>query len=256
MIFLHKIAPLILSPLSLALILLMASLLTNRAWPRVLALVILLVASNPLVARMSVEYLEKDTAYRPVSDLKPTDKAIVLSGMIETVSVNDAAIHYEFNGAVDRYEAAIEILGQNKARKIIFTRGVLPWSTGKPEGEVLAELARKRGIDPENIILTERVQNTDDEAIAIKKLLAPTETPLLITSAFHMPRAQSIFEGHGIRVDPYPVDFHASHVQFSVLDLIPKANALSANSNALRELLGRAYYRLKSLVSDPAGDLD
>lgn len=254
MIFLHKIIPLILSPLSIALILLMASLLTRRVWPRVLALVILLVASNPLIARMSVDYLEKDTAFRPVSDLKPTDKVIVLSGMIETVSVNDAAIHYEFNGAVDRYDAAIEILSQDKARKVIFTRGFLPWSTGKPEGEVLAELARKRGIDPEDIILTERVQNTADEAAAIKQLLSPIETPILITSAFHMPRALSIFAGHGIRVDPYPVDFHASHVKFSVLDLIPKASALSMNSNVLRELLGRAYYRLKSVLSDPTGD--
>lgn len=250
MIFLHKIIPAILSPLSIALILLLVSLLTNRVWPRVLAILILLVASNPMVARIGLEYLEKDSVFRPVSDLEPTEIVIVLSGMIDMVGRKDAEPRYEFNGAVDRYEAAIEILNQNKAQKVIFTRGLLPWSNGKPEGEVLAALAHKRGIDPRNIILTERVQNTADEAIAIKRLVSATERPILITSAFHMPRAQSIFARQGVEVDPYPVDFNAPQAKTIVLDLVPQARALSMNSHVLRELLGRAYYGLKSVLSD------
>lgn len=249
MIFLHKIIPFILSPLSAALILLALSFWANRVWPRVLAVVILLAASNPLLAHMGAAYLEKDSVLRPIVDLDPADKVIVLSGMITTIGSGGAEPRYEFNGAVDRYEAAIEILAQNKAKKVIFTRGRLPWSTGKPEGEVLAALARKRGVKPQNILLTEEVQNTTDEAIAIKKLLSPTERPILITSAFHMPRAQIIFARHGIRVDPYSVDFSATQARVTVLDFIPQADALSMTSKVLRELLGRAYYGLRSALS-------
>lgn len=250
MIFLHKIIPAILSPVSIILILLAASLLTKRAWPRVLAIVILFVASNPFVARIGVEYLEKDSVFRPIAHLEPTDKVIVLSGMIKTVGNSGAEPHYEFNGAVDRYEAAIEMLNQNKAQKVIFTRGFLPWSNGKPEGEVLADLSQKRGIDSGKIILTERVQNTADEAIAVSKVISPSEKPILITSAFHMPRAQAIFARRGIQVDPYPVDFNASQDKVSVLDLVPEADAIWMNSHVLRELLGRAYYGIKFVVND------
>lgn len=255
MIFLHKIIPAMLSPVSITLFLLVVSFSTNRVWPRVLSVVILLVASNPLVARTGVEYLEKDSVFRPVSDLEPTDTVIVLSGMIEMVGSGNGEPHYEFNGAVDRYEAAIEILNQNKAQKVIFTRGILPWSNGKPEGEVLAALAQERGIGPEKIILTETVQNTADEAIAIKKLVSATERPILITSAFHMPRAQSIFARQGIEVDAYPVDFNALQVKPSVLDLVPQARAILMTSDVLRELLGRAYYRVKFVLNDLVGEV-
>jgi uncharacterized SAM-binding protein YcdF (DUF218 family) len=253
MIFLHKIIPAILSPVSIVLFLLAASFITERVWPRSLAVAILLVASNPLVARTGMAYLEKDSVFRPISTLEPTDTVIVLSGMVQTVSSSGLEPHYEFNGAVDRFEAAIEILNQNKAQKIIFTRGAVPWSTGKPEGEVLEELAQKRGIRSENIILTEIVQNTADEAIAAKKVLSAAERPILITSAFHMPRAQAIFARQGLPVDPYPVDFNASQIKASILDLVPQAEAFAMSSNVWREILGRAYYGVRFVVGDFAG---
>ncbi len=211
---------------------------------------ILLVASNPLVARSSLEYLEKDSVFRPIAQLEPANKVIVLSGMIETVDGGGDEILYEFNGAMDRYEAAIELLNQNKAQKVIFTRGLLPWTNGKPEGEVLAQLASERGIKSENILLTGKAQNTSGEAVAVKKLLSAGERPILITSAIHMSRARSIFSRHGIEVDAYPVDFQASANNRSVLDLMPSGEAISFTSLVLRELLGRAYYRLKFALTD------
>ena len=254
MIFLHKIIPAILSPISIVLILLAASLLSERVWPRVLAIVILFLASNPLVARIGADYLERDSVFRPIAHLEPTDKVIVLSGMIEAVGSGGVGSHYEFNGAVDRFEAAIEILNQNKAQKVIFTRGFLPLSKGKPEGEILADIARKRGVDPKNISLTERVQNTADEAIAVAKVISLSERPILITSAFHMPRAQAIFARRGIQVDPYPVDFNAPQDKVSVLDLVPEADAIWMNSHVLRELIGRAYYGIRFSLNDLLGE--
>jgi uncharacterized SAM-binding protein YcdF (DUF218 family) len=52
------------------------------------------------------------------------------------------------------------------------------------------------------------VQNTDQEAKAVAKLLNK-EVPniILVTSAFHMPRAQKVFEAAGIVVSPFPCRF-------------------------------------------------
>ena len=73
------------------------------------------------------------------------------------------------------------------------------------------------GISKQNILLTTNVENTDQEAKAVKKLLT-SDKPiiLLVTSAFHMPRAQKVFEAAGIRVLPFPVDFVPISLPFSL----------------------------------------
>ena len=59
MIWIHKLLPALVSPLAVALFLLFVSVIFRRAWPTVLAILVLLVASNPLVARMGVAYLTR-----------------------------------------------------------------------------------------------------------------------------------------------------------------------------------------------------
>ena len=246
MIFLHKLLPALLSPVSVILFCLIISFFTRRLWPRVFAVAVLVAASSPILAKAGWEYLEKGSKYRPISTVAPTDKVIVLGGEIVVVSNSDGdELNYKFGENVDRYEAAIELLKQDKAQNVIFTRGAVPWSRGKPEGEILAVKAVKRGINAADIILTREVQNTFDEAMAVKTLVSPSETPILVTSAFHMPRAKLIFLSLGMQVDAYPVGFRAIQSKFSVLDLMPSGQAFYDNSFIIRELLGRVYYGLK-----------
>ena len=64
----------------------------------------------------------------------------------------------------------------------------------------MKEIAITNGISENNILLTENVENTDQEAKAIKKLLSEDKSKvLLVTSAFHMPRAQKVFEATSIK---------------------------------------------------------
>ena len=71
---------------------------------------------------------------------------------------------------------------------------------------------------------------------------------LLVTSAFHMQRAQRLFERQGMQVLPFPVDFQARGRWAGPLwrdptQWFPSARALDDNSRALRELIGRLLYR-------------
>ena len=81
--------------------------------------------------------------------------------------------------------------------------------------------------------------------------LASERTPplrriLLVTSAFHMPRAARLFESAGLDVSAFPVDFVGTGGGTpGMLGFLPTAGALAQSQVALREFYGRLYYRMK-----------
>ena len=68
---------------------------------------------------------------------------------------------------------------------------------------------------------------------------------ILVTSAFHMPRAKKVFETSNIKVIPFAVDFINSHEKLTFMSFIPSTNALNGTSFFVREMIGRLYYNLK-----------
>ena len=73
--------------------------------------------------------------------------------------------------------------------------------------------------------------NTADEAVAVKKMALGNKI-ILVTSAFHMPRAQMLFEKEGFEVVPYPVDFKSLTTDsLTFMDYLPNAAELSKNRN-------------------------
>ena len=95
---------------------------------------------------------------------------------------------------------------------------------------------------------TPPVVNTAEEAAAVRQLLPERSRILLVTSAFHMHRAQRLFERQGLVVQPFPVDFQARGACAGPFwrdptQWLPSARALDDSSRALRELLGRLVYR-------------
>ncbi len=245
MIYLHKILPLIFSPLIMIIVLIIFGLITSSKKISLIGVLILIVCSLPIVSDKLVAYLESNYQLSKPSDIKSADAIVVLSGMIRTINSKDG-LDYEFGEASDRIFAGINLFKEEKASKIILTRGKLPWSVGIPEGEYLKDIVVKNGISENNILLTENVENTDQEAKAIKKLLSINEPKvILVTSAFHMPRAQIVFEAAGINVVPFPVDFQKGLSKTTFMSFMPSANALSETSFFVREMIGRTYYNLK-----------
>jgi len=211
----------------------------------IIGIFILIVCSLPIVSDKLVAYLESDYQLSKPFNIEPGDAVVVLSGMIRTINSKDG-LDYEFGEASDRIFAGINLIKEKKAPKLILTRGKLPWSVGIPEGEYLREIAINNGISESNILLTKNVENTDQEAKAIKKLLSDDKSKvLLVTSAFHMPRAQKVFEAAGINVVPFPVDFQKGLSKITFMSFMPSANALSGTSFFVREMIGRIYYNLK-----------
>ena len=244
MIYINKILPIIFSPLGLIFVLLLFGILRKKILPSLLALLLLTLLSLPLVSNQLIKSLERNYSVISPNELDTADTVVVLSGMLQKIK-QDSMIHYEFSEAVDRIFAGINLLKMGKAQKIILTRGKLPWSKGVPEGDYLAEFVQSQGIDPNRILLTKIVENTNDEAKAISKMLPKTSEVILITSAFHMPRAEKVFQNQNLKIIPYAVDFRSSAKDIDVLDFLPQANAFKDSSFYFREIIGRLYYSLR-----------
>ena len=244
MIYINKILPIIISPLGLITILLVLGIFRKKMLPSVIGLMILVILSLPIVSGQLIKFLEQSYTPTNPNEIVSADTVIVLSGMVKTIEHNNG-VQYEFSDAVDRIFAGIKLLKMGKAQKIILTRGKLPWSIGVPEGEFLAEFIQSQGIDPNRILLTEIVQNTNDEAKAISKMLPKNSEVILVTSAFHMPRAKKVFQNQNLKVVPFAVDFRSSAKKIDILDFLPQANAFNDSNFYFREIIGRAYYSLR-----------
>ena len=210
-----------------------------------IGITILVICSMPIVSGKMIAYLESDYELNKPSEIETANAIVVLSGMVRTIKTKNG-LAYEWNGNVDRFFAGIDLFKLNKAPTLIFTGGKLPWSIGVPEGEYLRDVAIKLGVPEKDILLTENVENTDQEAKAIKKLLL-LDNPkiILVTSAFHMPRAQLVFEAAGINVIPSPVDFMIGAGKLTFMSFIPSADSFASTSFFVREMIGRIYYNLK-----------
>ena len=98
-------------------------------------------------------------------------------------------------GDPDRFFGGIALYKAGKAQKLVFTGGKKPWEKAKKsEGEVLKEYAISSGIPSDKILITKDLENTADEAVAVKELISPNKRIVLLTSAYHMYRAKRLFK--------------------------------------------------------------
>ena len=244
MIYLHKILPLIFSPLFFIMGLIILGSIIGSKKINIIGIAILIFFSLPIISNKATVYLQKDYSLQDISSVDKADAIVVLSGMVSTIKTGDT-FKYEFGGGVDRILSGMDLFKNNKAPLLILTRGKLPWQQGMPEGEYLKEFAIKFGIPEESILLTDNVQNTDEEAKSVKKLLSSNDTEvILVTSAYHMSRAKKVFEAANIKVIPFAVDFKSSK-KITLMDFIPSAVGLYVTSDFVRRMIGRAYYSLK-----------
>ena len=87
--------------------------------------------------------------------------------------------------------------------------------------------------------------NTIENLKDLIKIIDNNENNVVITSAFHMKRAEALFEKKGFSVTAFKVDYKTPPViKLNIFNILPNAGALSDTETAFRELLGRLYYGL------------
>ena len=237
-------------PLGLSIILLIYLIFSRSKRNLFFALFCLLFFSNGICSGLLWQMVEKPWIRLNPMDVSEADAIVVLSGGGIKISSKKPDI-IEWNDP-DRFNAGLNLFNKGKASKIIFTGGFNPFDKiALPEGELYKLEAARLGIPKENIYVSKPVKNTLEEAIAVKSFLnnqlnIVRPKILLVTSAYHMQRAENVFNKKNITVIPYPVDFNSVTINSTFLknplNWMPDSRYLSSSSSALRELLGRMIY--------------
>ena len=247
---LRQVLPLFVLPIGLTLMLIGAGLAFRKRWLVITASLGLWLCSTPLVGGTFGRAIEGGQTRALATSASAVD-AIVVLRTGRGVAPGPARIS-EWSDA-DRFFAGVELFKAHRAPILVFTGGASPLEPDAVlEGDVLIANAESMGIPRDRMMTTTRVINTAEEAAAVRSLLSgrmpqPARV-LLVTSAFHMPRARQLFANAGFVVEAFPVDFASSGSRgLRVIDLLPTADALGQTQNSLRELYGRLYYRVRPL---------
>ncbi len=165
---------------------------------------VILLAFSPL-PRILIRPLENRFPQQDVAK-GPVDGIVVLGGAIG-VARGDIAL----NSAGARMVKAVELARLHPQAKIVFTGGGANLLT--PLRDTEADGARMLfaglGFPSDRLVFEDRSRNTRENAAFTRQLVDPKpgERWLLVTSAWHMPRAIGVFRQAGFPVEAFPVDF-------------------------------------------------
>ncbi len=245
MIYLHKILPIFILPIMLVIIVILTGLIKNKKKLIYISIGVLYIISTPIFSNNFFKLVEGSEYRKPICAIDSADAIVVLSGMLGINEVGDST-YIEWEDP-DRFFGGMALFKEGKAQKLVFTGGKMPWNKAKKtEGDVLKEYAVTNGIPSENIFVTKDVENTADEAVAVKELISPIKRIILVTSAYHMYRAKRLFEKQGFEVIPYKVDcMTAGENEMTIMDFLPSAGNLELTETGVREILGRLYYLIE-----------
>jgi uncharacterized SAM-binding protein YcdF (DUF218 family) len=253
--FLSKTLDLALAPLSWAFLLLIAALILGLRAPERrrralivagLGLGVLVVFSSGSVANRLWWALES-SAEETFDPSTPYDVVVLLGGVVERGYVAPGA-RPSYGDNVERLLVTFDLLRTGQAKAAIISGTILN-KAEHPDTEphVLARQLTQWGIEPERVIIEDRALNTRDNAVEAARLIASRgdKRVLVVTSAFHMPRAMGCFRAVGLKVDSLPVDRRGTNPAELGESILPRAEALELSTRALREFAGRAVYRFQ-----------
>ena len=211
----------------------------------------LYVFSNGIISNSLIRLIEYPWERIDINAPKSADAIVVLSGG-RHLPPGDSKIIEWYDP--DRFLSGIDLYKAGKANNLIFTGGINPYLQKiPPEGDLYIKEAESMGIPSKDLYTTYPVVNTAEEAKAIKiklKNIINKKSPniILVTSAFHMQRAKKLFERESIKVYPYPVDFKSQKISYKSLLLnplywVPNSMILHSSSIAIREIIGRLFYK-------------
>ena len=102
-----------------------------------------------------------------------------------------------------------------------------------------AEFAREFGVNEASIVVLNGSLDTHAEARSVAMLIGAAPF-ILVTSAYHMPRAMRLMERTGAHAIPAPTGQRVDRSYRRWGDLVPTASGLSKTEHALHEYLGLA----------------
>lgn len=249
MYIINKVAWFFLNPLVVPLVgaVVGASLLRrHRRW-RILLLASLALlwfeSTTTCVCLLGLPLERRYAATQSVDSLPKADAVVLLGGGI---GKSDAMEYPDMYEAADRIWHAARIWKAGKA-PIVVVSGSNDLSSAVP-------LLLDFGVPREAIVVDNESRNTYENSRFTERLLCPTNAPapasprvLLVTSAWHMPRACGNFSMTSLSVTPAACDFSTMNAYHGVRHwwdwIAPSADSMARTNYLFKEWLGRLARR-------------
>ena len=170
---------------------------------------------------------------------------IILGGAINPY-VSAARGQITLNGAAERLLEGVRLAKAHPEAQVLVTGGSADPLRPEPrEAPFAASILAQLGIASERLVIEEGSRNTHENAVFSRSLttVGDGQAWILVTSAWHMPRAVGVFRRAGWPVIPWPVDYSTGGgIDWTNTDVA--AVRLYRLTRALHEWIGLAYYRL------------
>lgn len=225
----------------------------HRAGRRLLwtgVLLMLVLGLSPL-GSVLIEPLESRFPRPQLSATEKIDGIVVLGGA-EDMRVGGLRDLIALNEAGERMSEAVLLAQRYPAAKVVFSGGSGDLlSTKPPEAEGARKFFSDFGIAQERIVLEDRSRTTYENAVFTRDIVTPKpgERWLLVTSAFHMPRAMGCFRKAGFDVEPFPVDYRSAGTADRVRPFSSIPEGLRRVDFIFKEYVGLVSYYLTGRTS-------
>lgn len=177
---------------------------------------------------------------------------IVLGGALSP-DVSHARDTAALNEAAERLTAVAELARRYPDARIIFSGGSgAVIFEERPEAEFAIRLLESLGVPKGRVIAEGKSRNTLENALFSRELAQPKpgERWLLITSAYHLPRAVGLFRKANFPVEAYPVDWRTRGPRDALRPFPTLAEGLRRTDTAMREWIGLAAYWVTGQTSE------
>lgn len=220
--------------------------LSRQAWPALIGLtawVVLTLGGNSFVSNWLISTLEAPYQNTDSFKMAPVQTLVVLGGGTNSRLNGQSQLG---NGG-DRVAMAGRLYHAGLTKKILctgsdsFRSSAIDLHPREEAAEILAGL----GVPAENILQIEG-KNTSEEMRNLKKLIdeGSINGPVgILTSAWHLPRAERLAKSHGLTLTPVPSNFLTHPHQPSPNLIVPGALNLMITGAAVKEYLARLVGR-------------
>lgn len=177
---------------------------------------------------------------------------VVLGGALSP-DVSHARDTVALNEAAERLTAVVELARRYPDARIIFSggSGAVIFSE-RPEAEFALRLLETLGVARGRVVAEDKSRNTVENARFSREIAQPKpgERWLLVTSAYHLPRAMGIFRKAGFPVEAHPVDWRTRGPSDALRPFPTMGEGLRRTDTAVREWIGLAAYWLGGWSSE------
>ena len=136
---------------------------------------------------------------------------------------------------------------KNTDSEILVMQGSLSGSQPERMTELMKQLALEMGVNEDDIITEPNSRNTFQHPLELLKIEGISQTDRLgvVTSAWHLKRAEREFEKHFEEIKPVPAEFYSYDIEEGFQYWLPQISGLEKSTKIIHEVIGMIYYQIK-----------